>query len=166
MRDESDRAEWFVEQGAWEAALTLLEAHPREVKPDMQEKVRMGPGTGAVKKSEQEGTRVGCHVPPAGEDVTPVSNPCGTCATALTQQRGPTHPEPQAHLQQRGPTHPAAPPCHPPQIVQGYIADLLTRGAWEEAAALSSRLLLGNPVQWERWVYMFAQVGGEARAVG
>ncbi len=39
MRDQGDRADWFVGQGAWEEALALLEAHPRDIKPDMQEKV-------------------------------------------------------------------------------------------------------------------------------
>lgn len=57
--------------------------------------------------------------------------------------------------------HVLVPP--PVQIIQGYISDLLTRHAWEEAAGLSVRLLRGNAVQWERWVYMFAQVGGMGR---
>ncbi|KAL6759854.1 hypothetical protein V8C86DRAFT_1228689 [Haematococcus lacustris] len=44
-----------------------------------------------------------------------------------------------------------------PQLVQGYIHDLLTRGAYEEAAALSPRLLRTSISLWERWVYLFAQ---------
>ncbi len=42
-------------------------------------------------------------------------------------------------------------------MVHGYIADLLRRSAFAEAAALSRRLLREDAALWERMAYLFAQ---------
>jgi hypothetical protein len=42
-------------------------------------------------------------------------------------------------------------------VVHGYISDLLKRSAYDEAAALSRRLLRQDTALWERFAYLFAQ---------
>jgi hypothetical protein len=50
------------------------------------------------------------------------------------------------------------PPTSPhEQVVHGYISDLLKRSAYDEAAALSRRLLRQDAALWERFAYLFAQ---------